>query len=139
VRTEKQEEYLKKKLVGFTRNNNVIITRYLPNLVNLCFYSALIISGGGTIVRESSLLNVPSIEYFPGDTAPQELFLMDNDFPLEHIKDIDKIIERSIEILEEFPLSNRFNLSFKEKLRKFENPNRFCFDHVSEKLQLKNH
>jgi len=136
VRTEKQEQFLRAKLKNYSEDKNVVITRYLPNLVDLCFYSALIISGGGTIVRESSLLNVPSIEYFPGETAPQEHFLIKNGFPLDHIRDINMIIERSKEILQEDPLSNRFNLSFKEKLRQFENPNILCFDHVREKLEL---
>jgi len=40
-----------------------------------------VISGGGTLVRESSLLSVPSIEYFPGDSAPQETFLLNSGFP----------------------------------------------------------
>ena len=138
VRSEKQEQYLKNKIVAYSKDNNIIITRYLPNLVNLCFYSALIISGGGTIVRESSLLEVPSIEYFPGETAPQEHFLINNGFPLEHIKDIKMIIERSIEILQKGPLGSRFNFSFKEKIRQFENPIKVCFNHVKEKLTIQN-
>ncbi len=134
VRTEKQEEFLKKKMARFSKYRNIIITRYLPNLVDLCFYSALVISGGGTIVRESSLLNKPSIEFFPGDTAPQENFLVDNGFPLEHIKDPNIIIERSIQILRQGPLPNSFNLSFREKVKKFQNPNKLCFEYVKEKL-----
>ena len=134
VRTDKQEQFLKKKIKIDSNDKNIVITRYLPNLVDLCFYSALIISGGGTIVRESSLLNVPSIEYFPGDTAPQEHFLINNGFPLEHIRDINMIIERSIEILQHGPLSNRFNFTFNEKIKKFENPNVICFNYIREKL-----
>ncbi|TFF99771.1 MAG: DUF354 domain-containing protein, partial [Promethearchaeota archaeon] len=134
VRTKKQENFLKGKLKNFSGNKNVVITRYLSNLVDLCFYGALIISGGGTIVRESSLLNVPSIEYFPGDTAPQENFLIENSFPLEHIKAPEKIIERSTEILSQKPSSDRFNLSFSEKIKNFENPNLICFDFVKKKL-----
>jgi len=134
VRTDKQEQFLKKKIKKYSNDKNIVITRYLPNLVDLCFYSALTISGGGTIVRESSLLNVPSIEYFPGDTAPQENFLIKNGFPLEHIRDINMIIERSIEILQYGPLSNRFNLTFKENINRFENPNIICFNYIREKL-----
>ena len=133
VRTKKQEEFLNKTLKNFSKAKNVLITRYLPT-VDLCFYGALIISGGGTIVRESSLLNIPSIEYFPGDTAPQENFLIENGFPLEHIKDPEKIIERSTEILNQKPSSDRFNLSFSEKIKKFENPNQICFDFIRKKL-----
>jgi len=134
VRTKKQEVYLQQKLKTYINKDNIIITRYLPNIVDLCFYSALVMSGGGTIVRESSLLNIPSIEYFPSETAPQENFLIKNGFPLEHIKDVNKIIERSIEILnQKFP-SHRFDLSFKEKISKFENPNKICFEYVTKNI-----
>ncbi|MFW9987912.1 MAG: DUF354 domain-containing protein, partial [Candidatus Odinarchaeota archaeon] len=53
VRSNKQEQFLIKELKDLNKEENIIITRYLPNLVDLCFYGALIISGGGTIVRES--------------------------------------------------------------------------------------
>lgn len=138
VRTRKQEEFLHKNLKGYLNEKNIIITQYLPNMVDFCYYSALIISGGGTIVRESSLLNVPSIEYFPGESAPQENFLVKNGFPLEHIKDPKKIIERSITVLNQKPSKNRFNMSFREKIKKFENPNQICFDYVKEELLGKN-
>ncbi|MBY9005481.1 MAG: DUF354 domain-containing protein [Candidatus Lokiarchaeota archaeon] len=130
VRNEKQEEFLKKKLKTHSQNKNLIITRYLPKLDDLCFYSGLVISGGGTIVRESSLLNVPSIEFFPGETAPQEHFLSNNGFPLEHIRDIDRIVKRSIKILNKNPSEERFTMSFKEKIKNFDNPNKICLNYV---------
>jgi predicted glycosyltransferase len=134
IRTDKQELYLKKELNAYIKEKNIIVTQYLPNMVDLCFYGALIISGGGTIVRESSLLNVPSIEYFPGETAPQELFLIENNFPLEHIQSKEKIIERCIEILSKVPTMERFTMAFKEKIKEFENPNKICFDFVKKRL-----
>jgi predicted glycosyltransferase len=135
VRSKNQEQFLSKVLKTLIKENNVILTRYLPNIVNLCFYGALVISGGGTIVRESSLLNVPSIEFFPGESAPQEQFLMKNGFPLEHIRDSGKIIERAIDILNQGPTPGRFKISsFKEKINQFENPNKICFNFVKEKL-----
>lgn len=135
VRSPKQEQFLLRKLREFTKEKNIVITQYLPNIVDLCFYGALVISGGGTIVRESSLLNVPSIETFPGDSAPQEKFLISNGFPLEHIKDRKKITERSIEILTNGPTSDRFKVdSFKEKINQFDNPIEICFNHVKQKL-----
>jgi predicted glycosyltransferase len=103
-------------------------------MVDLCYYSALVISGGGTIVRESSLLNVPSIEYFPGETAPQEQFLIENNFPLIHIKGVENIIKQSIEILSSKPNSKRFDNSFKKKIANFENPNDICFKVVRDNL-----
>ncbi len=134
VRTEKQEQFLKEKLKNYSNNSNVIIVRYLPNMVDLCYYSALVISGGGTIVREASLLNVPSIEFFPGETAPQEHFLIENGFPLVHIKESENIVKKSIEIISSQPITNRFDNSFKSKIMKFENPNDICFKYVNENI-----
>ena len=128
VRNSKQEQFLKTKLNKYSQENNLIITRYLPRLDDLCFYSGLVISGGGTIVRESSLLNVPSIEFFPGETAPQEHFLKNNGFPLEHIRKIDRIVERSIQILNKGGKRERFSMAFKEKIEKlFETVARWLF------------
>jgi len=134
VRTNKQQKFLQSQLKSYINDENVVITRYLPNIPDFCFYGALIISGGGTIVRESSLLNVPSIEFFPGETAPQEHFLIDNNFPIEHIRDKKKVINKAIEILAQGPSTNRFNLSFKEKLSQYDNPNKICFDFVKNSL-----
>jgi predicted glycosyltransferase len=135
VRSKKQEQYLLKKLKIKSREN-VVITQFLPYLVDLCFYGAVIISGGGTIVRESSLLNVPSIEFFPGDSAPQEIFLRKNGFPLEHIRDSEKLIERIRDILNQGPSPDRFKISsFKKKISHFENPNEICFNYVMRKLK----
>ncbi|TFG17498.1 MAG: DUF354 domain-containing protein [Promethearchaeota archaeon] len=134
VRTQKQENFLKSKLKNFRNDKKIIISRYMPNMVDLCFFARLVISGGGTIVRESSLLNVPSIEFFPGDTAPQEKFLIENGFPLYHIKDTELIIHKSKEILSKSIGSNRFNISFKKRINEFENPNTLCFNIVKENL-----
>ncbi len=134
VRTKKQELFLNEKLENYKRYSNIKITRYMPNMIDLCFYSSLVISGGGTIVRESSLLNVPSIEFFPGETAPQESFLINNGFPLQHIKGIDEIVKKSLGILSTRPKSDRFNNNFREKILNFENPNEVCYKTVKKNL-----
>lgn len=136
VRSKKQEQFLLKRLKDFSKEKNVIITQYLPNLVDLCFYGALIISGGGTIVRESSLLNIPSIEFFPGESAPQEKYLMKNGFPLEHLREPNQLVDRTINILNQGPSPDRFKISsFKEKLSQFDNPIEICFEYVKHKLK----
>ena len=136
VRSDNQRRYLLKKLKDFSVEKNVIITQYLPSIADFCFFGALIISGGGTIVRESSLLNVPSIEFYPGESAPQEKFIVKNGFPLEHIKDSNKIVERTTEILNQGPGPDRFKISsFKEKISQFENPIDICFNHVKNKIK----
>jgi predicted glycosyltransferase len=136
VRSKKQAQYLIKKLKNLSKEKNVIITQYLPNIVDLCFYGAVIISGGGTIVRESSLLNVPSIEFFPGESAPQEKFLIKNGFPLEHIRDSNSLIIRTVNLLKQGPSPERFKISsFKEKISQFENPIEICFNYVKKRLE----
>ncbi|MBD3216282.1 MAG: DUF354 domain-containing protein [Candidatus Lokiarchaeota archaeon] len=129
ARSRNQEEFLRKTLKKYEPNPNLIITRYLPNLDDFCFYSGLVISGGGTIVRESSLLSVPSIEFFPGPTAPQEMFLRNNGFPLEHIEELDRIIDRSIHVLNQGFDNGRIK-SFKKKINQFENPVKICYNYV---------
>ena len=60
---------------------------------------------------------------------------MKNGFPLEHIRDSGKIVERAIDILNQGPAPERFKMSsFKEKINQFENPNEICFNFVKEKL-----
>jgi hypothetical protein len=130
VRSQEQKNYLKQGLKEYKDEQNLIITRYIPHLNSLCYYSSLVISGGGTIVRESSLLNVPSIEYFPGETAPQEHFLRNNGFPLEHIRNLNQIIGHSLQILEKEPSVERFKDRFREKISQFENPNEICYNYV---------
>jgi len=138
VRSKLQETYLSKGLKNINDEKNIIITQYMPNLVDLCFYAAIVISGGGTIVRESSLLNVPSIVFFPGDSAPQDKFLIKNGFPLEHLRDSNQIANRTNDILNQGPTSERFKISsFKKKINQFENPNKVCFKYVKNNLLAK--
>jgi predicted glycosyltransferase len=133
-RLDKQFEYLQKKLKALDPKH-VIVTKYIPRVQDFMFYSALVASGGGTIVRESSLLDIPSIEFFPGETAPQEHFLMENNFPLWHIKDFNMVARKAIEILASPPGANRFTDAFKEKLKKYENPNDVCYNLIAGRLQ----
>ena len=137
VRSEGQEKWLKEQLKDYLPNERIHITRYLPNIVDLCFYASLVVSGGGTIVRESAMLNVPSIEYFPGESAPQEIWLIENGFPIEHIRETDQIISRAIEIIKQGPTEGRFTDSFKKHILKFEDPNQICFNYVVDKLNSK--
>ena len=135
VRTKEQESYLKSRLKQYLKTKNLRITRYMPNMVDLCYYGALIISGGGTIVRESSLLHIPSIEYFPGETAPQEHFLMKNGFPLFHIKQVEDIINKGAEILAQSSYVRPSIYEVKKKITQFEDPNEICFNIVKNNLK----
>ncbi|MHA1583997.1 MAG: DUF354 domain-containing protein [Promethearchaeota archaeon] len=134
VRTEGQEKWLKEQLKDYLPNKKIQITRYLPNIVDLCFYASLVVSGGGTIVRESAMLNVPSIEFFPGESAPQEKWLVKNGFPMEHIRKTEEIISRCIDIIKQGPSEDRFTSQFKKHIMEFEDPNQLCFNYVVKKI-----
>ena len=142
VRSAGQKEYLERslkdvygdKFQALLDSKKIRITQFLPNFVDFCFYSALVISGGGTIVRESSLLGVPSIEFFPGISAPQEIFLIENGFPIVHLRDSEEIAQKSIDILSQTPSEDRFNMNFMKKIAKFDNPNTICLDNVLKRI-----
>ncbi|MHA1794318.1 MAG: DUF354 domain-containing protein [Promethearchaeota archaeon] len=135
LRTKEQEKWLKNKLPELTTKKNIIIKRFIPNITNVCFYSALVISGGGTIVRESSLLNVPSIEFFPGPSAPQEQFLINNEFPLWHLRNPDDVAVKAIEILSEGLHEKRFSKNFRKKIAHFDNPTKILYQEVMKDLK----
>jgi len=127
-RMESQHRYLEKRF-ELIDTRNIVVTRYIPRMQDCMFFSAIVMSGGGTIVRESALMNVPSIQFFPGETAPQDKFLMENGFPLQHIKDPDLVAERAIEILSRSN-SEQDRTNFKERLRGYENPLDKCHDEI---------
>nr|MDO8110714.1 DUF354 domain-containing protein [Candidatus Sigynarchaeota archaeon] len=133
-RLDSQYEYLRKNLKKYDPEH-VIVTKFIPRIDDFMFYSALVASGGGTIARESSMMDVPSIEFFPGETAPQEHFLIDNGFPIWHIKDFSEVAKRAISVLSKKPGPHRFTEEFKKKLENYENPNHVCFKAITERLQ----
>ncbi len=134
VRLPEQGAFLKKKLERLG-SENVIVTSYIPRLQDFLFYSSLVASGGGTIVRESSLMGIPSIEFFPGETAWQEHFLMDNGFPLYHVKDPIAVADQAMEVLSGAHDTSRFTEGFKEKLKGYENPAEVCYEYIVRELE----
>jgi len=117
TRNDEQYNYLKKIFKIRTERKNVSIYKGLDNLADTMYFAKLVISGGGTMVRESALLGVPSIEYFPLDTYPQEQFLIDNNFPLIHEKDSRLIIENALNFIE-----GDYKINTTEKINVLENP-----------------
>lgn len=117
TRYDEQYDYLKIQFKKFIERDRIRVIKALDQLAHLMFHARAVISGGGTMVRESALMGVPSIEYFPLETYPQELFLMENGFPLKHIKDTKLIIAEAFNYIEK---SKKVNTS--EKIRELENP-----------------
>lgn len=116
-RNDDQYKYLNKVFKNAVQNNNVRIYKALDKLAQVMYFSKLVITGGGTMVRESALLGVPSIEFLPLETYPQEQFLIDNGFPLKHEKDSKKIILTSLEYLDK-----NYKIDTKEQMKALENP-----------------
>ncbi len=117
TRNDEQFNYLKKFFNSQINMDTVRIYKGLENLAHVMYFAKAVISGGGTMVRESALLGVPSIEFFPLETYPQEQFLMDNGFPLQHLKDTRQIISEAVNITMK---SRRINT--KDKILALENP-----------------
>ncbi|MCK4282280.1 MAG: DUF354 domain-containing protein, partial [Candidatus Lokiarchaeota archaeon] len=109
--------FLKLKFKEYINVDTVRIYQGLDNLAQIMYFAKLVITGGGTIVRESALLGVPSIEFFPLETYPQEQFLMDNGFPLKHFHLAKDSVNQAIKYLE-----SDYRIDTFEKIRKLDNP-----------------
>lgn len=99
TRNEEQFKYLNNIFDAEIKKDRVRIYNALENLAHLMYFAKAVISGGGTMVRESALLGVPSIEFFPLETYPQEQFLIDNGFPLRHLKETKLIIAEAFKFI----------------------------------------
>lgn len=116
-RNDEQFNFLRTKFNEFINNDKVRVYKALENLVQIIYFAKLVITGGGTMVRESALLGVPSIEFFPLETYPQEQFLMDNGFPLKHFHLAKDSIDQALIYLEGNYKKNTF-----QKIKELENP-----------------
>ncbi len=66
-RTKDQEEYIKDKYYSYITDNKIIIPEKVVNGLDLIWYSDLVISGGGTMIREAAELKVPAYSFFRGE------------------------------------------------------------------------
>lgn len=98
----------------------VIIPKSALNTLSLYSYSALIITGGGTMAREGSMLGVPSISVFPLD-YPLYVndYLMRKGFPIYRFRSCKEALPLISEILRD-PESHRINT--KSLLDELESP-----------------
>ncbi len=91
---------------------------YLDPIEQFLYHAKLVVCAGGSFVRQSALMNVPSVEYFPLGVYPQEKFLIENGFPLVHLMDPKDNLNICVEAIEKFS-QNHANLA---KARGLENP-----------------
>lgn len=134
TRNEEQQHHLSKFFKSEIEAQRVQVHRALTNLVDLLDHAALVLSGGGTMTREAPLLGVPSIEFFPGQTYPQEQFLMDHGFPLDHVKAAPAVLARARQLLEE-PVGKENKQSWKDRAASFEDPVNVGYKHLLECME----
>ncbi|MBD3254453.1 MAG: DUF354 domain-containing protein [Candidatus Lokiarchaeota archaeon] len=117
TRNNEQHNHLLKKFDKEISNDTVRILKGLNDLAHIIYFSKYVLSGGGTMVRESALLGIPSIEFFPLETYPQEQFLIDNGFPLYHFHDKKSVVDQALKYA-----NGNFKMNTSEKIKKLENP-----------------
>ena len=114
-RNIKQRQNLEKHYNGLP---NIQFFDYLNPIEQFLFHAKLVICAGGSFARQSALMNVPSVEYFPLGIYPQEKFLIENGFPLLHLTNPVENPNICLEALDKFS-HHEANL---ERVRKLENP-----------------
>jgi predicted glycosyltransferase len=117
TRNEEQFNYLKKLFTFEIKKDIIRIYKGVDQLAHIMFFSKLVITGGGTMVRESALLGVPSIEFFPLETYPQEQFLIDNNFPLKHFHKAEDSIKQAVDFIK-----GNYKIETFKKIKELENP-----------------
>ncbi len=117
VRNQAQYDHLSKVFGSEIASGQVILRQNINNLAQVLYHAALVVTGGGTMVRESALLGVPSVEFIPSETYPQEQFLIDNGFPLIHERETPKIIAAC-----EKYLDGQYKKDTRESVKKLDNP-----------------
>jgi uncharacterized protein len=65
------------ELSGLREARNVIIPKSTVDGLNLLYHSDLVISGGGTMVREAAALGVPAVTIFKGPMGAVDQWLID--------------------------------------------------------------
>ncbi len=110
--------YLEQRKI-LEKSAGVILPEKPIDAPSLMIKASLVISGGGTMIRESSLLGTPSISMFPGYLIEIERFLISKGLPLWYLPNNNEAIQKSLEILEN-PI--KFKINSKEALSAMVNP-----------------
>ncbi len=98
-RNKKEERQIEERFSGDVGDRIYIPHKVLDGL-NLIWHSDAVFSGGGTMIREAALMNVPAYSYFQGETLAVDRFLFhqkklkfirsENDIQKIHIQKRDK-------------------------------------------------
>ncbi len=65
-RTKHQKDIIENEYRKFIDIGKIIIPEHAVNGLDLIYYSDMVLSGGGTMIREAAALNVPSYSFFRG-------------------------------------------------------------------------
>lgn len=74
-RIKSQSDFIKKEWPHLFENQKMIIPDKVVNGLNLIWHSDLVLSGGGTIIREAAALNIPAYSFFRGKTGSVDKYL----------------------------------------------------------------
>ena len=66
----------------------IIVPNFISDSLSLMFFSSLVISGGGTMNREASMLGIPAISTYEGDLLTVDKWLINNNM-MKHIDEYD--------------------------------------------------
>ncbi len=113
--------------------SNIKFFDYLDPIEQFLYHAKLVVCAGGSFVRQSALMNVPSVEYFPLGIYPQEKFLIENGFPLLHITDPTMNLNICNEAMEKFS----HHSATLEKVQNLDNPIELAFKIFKKESKLK--
>src|SRR5690606_10071412 len=92
-RTLDQGEEIKNRWHTAFEEKKLIIPAKVVNGLNLMYHSDLVISGGGTMIREAAALKIPSYSFFQGEIGAVDQFLV-ADQRLLLISSLDDIMNK---------------------------------------------
>lgn len=95
-RTQKQEDDIRKMWPEALERKQMVLPRNAINGLDLIWFSDLVISGGGTMIREAAALGVPAFSFFKGKIGAVDKYLTNKEKLV--IIDEKKQIEKKINL-----------------------------------------
>jgi predicted glycosyltransferase len=92
-RTEDQGQELKKHWEKYFQTNKIIIPNKVVNGLNLIWNSDIVISGGGTMIREAAALGVPAYSIFQSEIGSVDKYLV-NEGRLVLIGSLEDVLQK---------------------------------------------
>ena len=102
-RTDDQKKEIINSWKSYIESGKIIIPEFVVNGLNLIWHSDLVISGGGTMIREAAALNVPAYSIFGSEIGSVDKYLAESgrltlisskEDVIEKIKIIKRIVRK---------------------------------------------